>query len=96
MVTVVDDREGDIYPKWASVPQDNFHLLTRAMVDRRLANPQTGRTTLFGSAAAFPVAGTRNIEPPARQPDRAKRTATVEIRFGEVEVCRPRDERDLR
>jgi hypothetical protein len=101
MVTVVDDREGDIYPKWAteharegSVPQDNFHLLTRAMVDRRLANPQASGATLFAAAAAFPVAGTRNIELPARQPDRAKRTATVEIRFGEVEVCRPRDERD--
>jgi hypothetical protein len=32
MVTVVDDREGDIYPKWASVPQAGFHLLTPAML----------------------------------------------------------------
>ena len=94
MVTVVDDREGDIYPKWASVPQDDFHLLTRAMVDRRLANPETDSATLFTAAATFPVAGTRKIELPARQPDRAKRTAEVEIRFGEVEVRRPRDERD--
>jgi hypothetical protein len=100
-VTVVDDREGDIYPKWAteharegSVPQDDFHLLTRAMVDRRLANPETDSATLFTAAATFPVAGTRKIELPARQPDRAKRTAEVEIRFGEVEVRRPRDERD--
>jgi hypothetical protein len=40
------------------------------------------------------VAGTRKIDLPARQPDRAKRTAAVEIRFGEVEIRRPRDERD--
>jgi hypothetical protein len=94
MVTVVDDREGDIYPKWACVPQVGFHLLTRAMVDRRLAGTETGCATLFTVAAAFPVAGTRNIDLPARQPDRAKRTAVVELRFGEVEIRRPRDERD--
>jgi hypothetical protein len=40
------------------------------------------------------VAGRRKIKLPARQPDRAARTATVEMRFGEVEICRPRDERD--
>lgn len=90
MVTVVADRESDIYPAWASVPRPGFHLLSRAMVDRRLA----GGGTLFNAAESFSVAGTREIELPARQPDRAARTATVEIRFGEVEICRPRDERD--
>jgi hypothetical protein len=101
MVTVVDDREGDIYPKWASVPQAGFHLLTRAMVDRRLVDPPleadpevAGPRTLFRAAEGFAVAATRKIELPARQPDRAKRTAVVEMRFGEVEVRRPRDERD--
>jgi hypothetical protein len=101
MVTVVADRESDMYPAWASVPQPGFHLLSRAMVDRRLADPaadtdpQTaGRRTLFSAAEDFAVAGTRKIDLPARQPDRAKRTATVEMRFGEVEICRPRDERD--
>jgi DDE family transposase len=94
MVTVVDDREGDIYPKWARVPQPHFHLLTRAMVDRRLAAHEAGSATLFAAAAAFPVAGTRTIALPARQPERAQRTARVAIRFGAVEICRPRDEQD--
>ena len=49
---------------------------------------------MFGAAECFAVAGTRKIELPARQPDRAARTATVEMRFGEVEICRPRDELD--
>ena len=31
MVTVVADRESDMYPAWASVPQPGFHLLSRAM-----------------------------------------------------------------
>jgi hypothetical protein len=90
MVTVVADRESDIYPAWASVPRPGFHLLSRAMVDRRLA----GGGNLFSAAESFAVAGTRKIILPARQPDRAARTATVEIRFGEVEICRPRDEQD--
>ena len=90
MVTVVADRESDIYPAWASVPRAGFHLLSRAMVDRRLA----GGGTLFNAAESFAVAGKRKIELPARQPDRAARTAMVEMRFGEVEICRPRDEQD--
>jgi Transposase DDE domain len=90
MVTVVSDREGDIYPKWATLPQTGVDLLTRAMVDRRLV----GGGTLFDAAAGFVVAGRRQIELPARQPDRAKRTAVVELRYGSVEICRPRDEQD--
>jgi Transposase DDE domain len=97
MVTVVDDREGDIYAKWASLPQPGFHLLTRARADRRLnETPAKGKKsrTLFTAAKRFPVAGTRQIELAARQPDRAKRTATVQLRFGEVELCRPAHEQD--
>jgi hypothetical protein len=105
MVTVVADRESDIYPAWARVPQAGFHLLSRAMVDRRLADASLGSSpgaepatagcrTLFNAAESFPMAGRRKIKLPARQPDRAARTATVEMRFGEVEICRPRDERD--
>jgi hypothetical protein len=90
MVTVVADRESDMYPAWASVPRPGFHLLSRAMVDRRLA----GGGTRFSAAESFTVAGRRKIKLPARQPDRAARTATVEVRYGEVEICRPRDERD--
>ena len=59
-------------------------------MDRRLA----GGGNLFSAAESFPVAGKRKINIPARQPDRAARTATVEMRFGEVEICRPRDEWD--
>lgn len=90
MVTVVNDREGDIFASWATVPGGNFHILTRAMTDRRLA----GGGLLFAAAAGFAPAGTRRIEIPARPPARAKRTAEVEIRFGEVEILRPANEKD--
>jgi hypothetical protein len=94
-VTVVDDREGDIYPKWATIPEAGFHLLTRAMVDRPLAAPDgTPGGTLFAAAAGFAVTGTRAIEIPARQPAQAARTARVEMRFGETTIRRPRNAKD--
>lgn len=90
MITVVSDREGDIYPKWACLPQTGVHVLTRAMVDRRLV----GGGTLFAALSEVAMAGRRQVHLPARQPDRAKRTTVVELRYGSVEICRPRDEQD--
>lgn len=94
-VTVVDDRESDIYAKWALVPSATCHLLTRASADRRLA----GGGMLFATMADFPVAEQRQIVLEARDPGRAKRIATVRLRHGEVDICRPRDahehDRDL-
>ena len=85
MVTVVADREADIYPTWATVPEANFHMLGRAMKDRLLA----GGGTLFAAAATFPLAGQRKIELRSHDPAHPKRTAVVELRYGAVEICRP-------
>ena len=93
MVTVVSDREGDIYPTWGRVPGVGFHVLNRVMSDRRLIGAAEG-TTLYTAADGFAVAGTASIELPARLPERAKRTARVAIRFGEVEIARPVNEKD--
>jgi hypothetical protein len=102
MVTVLADRESDLYSSWALVPRPNYHLLTRAMVDRELAlaedAPAGTPDTLFAAASGFAVAGTRTIKLPARPPTRAKREACLELRFGAVEIVRPRLElnRDLK
>jgi hypothetical protein len=90
MVTVVADREADIYPNWASVPETDFHLLGRAMSDRQLA----GGGTLFAAAAAFPLAGRRKIELRSHDLAHPKRSALLALRYGEVAICRPRDEYD--
>jgi hypothetical protein len=89
-VTVVGDSEDDLFAMWAMVPEPNFHLLIRAQADRRLADGGT----LFAAADDFPVAGRQEIELTARPPDRAARKARVEIRFGDVEICRPANEKD--
>ena len=87
---LVADREADIYPSWASVPDTNFHMLGRAMKDRLLA----GGGTLFAAAATFPMARRCKIELRSHEPAHPKRTAVAELRYGEVEICRPQDERD--
>lgn len=90
MVTVIGDRESDIYAEWARLPSPNFHLLTRASVDRKLADGGY----LFKAAGNFPLAGTASLVLPARSPDEPGRTATVTLRFGEVVISRPRHEND--
>jgi hypothetical protein len=81
-VTVVADRESDIYAEWARLPEANFHLLTRAMRDRRTRGG--GRL----STAELQPAGLAQVELEPR-PGRAARAATLEARFGPVEILRP-------
>jgi hypothetical protein len=100
MVTMVSDREGDIYPSWARLPGVGFHVLNWVISGRRprfarasLAGDSAKGATLHGGADS-PLAGTRTIELPARLPDRAACEAKVEIRFGEVENARSANETD--
>jgi hypothetical protein len=91
LVPVVDDRESDIYAKWASVPEPDFHMLTRAV--RTAGWPPAASPAFAGAAAdAFPAAGKRSIELRPHEPGQAKRQAVVEVRHGEVEIRRPRQE----
>jgi len=92
-VTVITDREGDMYPIWARVPDDRMHVLSRVMSDRRLVGEKPG-VTLHTVAQRFRVAGRATIALPARTPKRAARNARVAIRFGTVEIARPVNEKD--
>src|SRR5512144_186126 len=64
MVTIIDDREGDIYEKWARLPDRRTHLLTRACRDRAIA----GGGSLFATMAAFPEQHRFTLDLPARPP----------------------------
>jgi hypothetical protein len=85
MVTVIDDREGDIYEKWARLPDQRTHLLTRASRDRSL--PDGSR--LFRTMAQMPEAHRFTLDLPARPGKRGARTALMAVRFGRIGVCRP-------
>jgi hypothetical protein len=83
MITMVGDREGEIYDLLARRPA-NVHLLVRSAQPRCLA---TGGV-LPDYCAGLPEQARETIEVPAkgRQP---ARTATVALRFGSVSLTRP-------
>jgi len=86
MVTVIGDRESDFYAAWAMLPGANFHLITRVMHDRSLADG----ASLYAASERFAHAGSQLLELPARTPNRPTRTAALNLRFGQVELRRPR------
>ena len=81
-MTVVADRESDIYTEWARLPGPRFHLLTRAMHDRTIA--EGGRL----STACLVPAGEGEIGLVART-GRPARQAKLAARFGRVSLKRP-------
>ncbi len=83
-VTVIGDRESDIYQGWDRLPDARCDVITRASRDRLLVNG----SRLFEAAESWREAGRRTIELPA-QPGRKKRKATLVLRFGTVNIRRP-------
>ncbi len=84
MVTVIGDRESDIYEEFDRIPDARTHLLTRACRDRALV----GGGRLFGITESWPVRHHFNLEVRA-QPGRPARTAKIALRFDEVTIKRP-------
>ncbi len=84
MVTLMGDRESDIYRAWGECPEGQFHLLSRSMQDRALL----GGGSLYATVAGLPVASCRSLEVVERA-GRPARRAKLELRFGEVTIKRP-------
>jgi len=82
-VTVVEDREGDVYEVFASRPE-GVSMLVRAAQDRRLS----GGGLLFETGQAWPEAGRMTVAL-AAAPGRKPRQAVIGVRYGEVEIERP-------
>jgi hypothetical protein len=85
MVTMVADREADLYQMWALVPDANVHVLGRAYQDRNLL----GGGTLNTAAANWPVLGARRITIRERD-NRPERVADLDVRAGSITLPRPR------
>ena len=84
MVTVIGDRESDIFALYANAAEQHFHVIVRSMHDRKLADG----TGLYATGEAMAVVDQRAIVLPARA-QRAERTAQLELRFGAVRLARP-------
>jgi Transposase DDE domain len=83
-VTVLGDRESDIFAFYASAAGQRFHVITRSMHDRKLADG----AGLYAASDAIAAAERRDVQLPARA-QRPARSARLELRFGAIELARP-------
>lgn len=82
-MVIVQDREGDIYEQFAVVPDGQTDLLIRARTNRTLAD----KTKLFACLQDQSAEGSYTLLVEAKK-GRKKRTAQIEIRYKEVEICK--------
>ena len=85
LVTLIADREADIYELFARVPDEQTHVLVRAVRDRALADVG-GR--MLSKIAAVPEAGRLAFDLPGR-PGRTARQVTLAVRFCPVTLRQP-------
>ena len=84
MVTMLGDRESDIFALYASAAAEQFHVIARSMHDRKLADA----SGLYAASEAMAVIEQRPIVLPART-QRAERAAVLDLRFGAAKLARP-------
>jgi hypothetical protein len=80
-VTVIADRESDLYAEWARIPEPGFHLLTRAAKDRRTTQGKLSTAVLQPAGAALVTL--------RAQPGRAARETRLVARYGPVSLKHP-------
>src|SRR5258708_23373559 len=87
-ITVVSDRESDIYEHFACRPS-NVHLLVRACQNRKIkTNPEATSAFLFPFIDGLPEAGRFSAKIPLA-PGRKGRGAELAERFSPFSLCNP-------
>lgn len=91
-MTVVADREADIYELWARLPDARTDLLVRAGQDRALITESGQR--LFAWIAVQAVAGSYRLTLPAIAGKRSAHEALLLVRFGQIVLKKPQSSLD--
>jgi DDE family transposase len=86
-ITVISDRESDIYEHFARRPV-NVEFIVRASWDRQIKLESGKSARLFAFGTRLPEVGQFSVTIPAA-PGRKKRTAQLVLRFSPVTICRP-------
>jgi hypothetical protein len=82
-IIIVQDREGDIYEQFWSIPDARTHLLIRAKTNRLL----NGEGKLFEHLSSQPLQGSYQVTLEGdKRRNIKKREATVEVRFSEITI----------
>ena len=86
-ITVISDRESDIYEHFAQRPA-NVELIVRSNWNRKINLPSGASTQLFTFVDGLPEAARFSVTIPAA-PGRKERTAVLALRFSPVTLCKP-------
>lgn len=86
-VTVIQDRDGDIFESFARLPDDHMQLLIRSKTDRRIVDDHD--KWLYRKLSRQPVAVVYELEVKSDNKKRKKRKARIEVRFTRVRIKRP-------
>jgi len=86
-ITVISDRESDIYEHFAQRPA-NVELIVRSSWNRKIKLPSGASTQLFTFIDGLPEAARFSVTIPAA-PGRKERTAVLALRFSPVTLCKP-------
>jgi hypothetical protein len=85
-ITIIEDREGDIYEQFALIPDEKTHLIIRSRTTRKLANGNS----LYAEVEATPIVGEYVIEVPTdKRKGQYKRKAAIELHFVTCEIKCP-------
>ncbi len=85
-ITLIEDREGDLYEQFVLIPDKKTHLIIRSRVTRRLANDNN----LYSEVERAPVVGEYVIKVPTdKRKGQNKRKAVIELRFIPCEIKCP-------
>jgi hypothetical protein len=86
-ITIIADRESDIYEEWDRVPNNHVHILTRSCHDRILSNG----TTLFKKLDQIEASFCYELNLSEITNKRQKRVAKLEVSFTPVEILKPKN-----
>ncbi len=87
MITVIGDRESDIFEIFERIPDAKTHLIVRASHDRTLESKEKISEVLSHTA----VTGSYTIELPVITGKRKARTATLSIKYTPITLCNSED-----
>jgi hypothetical protein len=85
-ITIIADREGDIYEEFIEVPDQKTHLVIRSMHNRKLYDTEL---RLFEHLCGLEQAGSYELEIKTSQKKRQPRQAQMEVRYSKVKIAKP-------
>lgn len=87
ILTIIADRESDIYEEWDRIPDQKTHMITRCCRDRKLSTEMK----LYTHVKNLEISGLYEFEVEARVGKRSAHKARLEIRFDKIEIKRPKN-----